>query len=84
MDPDRGGLDCVQEAQSQQVGSKPEEVVSDAVRVKVKAVVNVGKIEMEMLRNLPEIRSIEPLAIFKVRFYCSSPLACRVFAYQFL
>ena len=37
-----------------------------AARINVKAVVNIGRVELEMLRNKPEIRTIEPLARFQV------------------
>ena len=35
--------------------------------IRVKAVVNIGRVELEMLRNLPEHRIIEPLARFQAR-----------------
>lgn len=41
-----------------------------AVRTRVKVVVNIGRVELEMLRNKPAIRTIEPLA----RFQASSTL----------
>lgn len=37
-----------------------------AGRTRVKAVVNIGRVELEMLRNKPAIRTIEPLARFQV------------------
>lgn len=38
----------------------------ESARTRVKAVVNIGRVELEMLRNKPEIRTIEPLARFQV------------------
>ena len=35
-------------------------------RTRIKAVVNIGRVELEMMRNLPEHRTIEPLARFQV------------------
>ena len=37
-----------------------------AARVRIKAIVNIGRVELEMMRNLPEHRKIEPLARFQV------------------
>ena len=34
-------------------------------RPRIKAVINVGRVELEMQRYLPEIRSIQPLAVLK-------------------
>ena len=36
-------------------------------RTRIKAVVNVGRVELEMLRTLKQHRSIEPLARFQVQ-----------------
>ena len=49
-----------------------------AGRTRVKAVVNIGRVELEMLRNKPAIRTIEPLA----RFQVSSTLLARTLPWQ--
>jgi hypothetical protein len=54
-------------------GGSTEQQVSSPVNqssahINIKAIVNVGKVELEMMRHLPEIRSVEPLAVFKVFF----------------
>ena len=45
-------------------------------RTRVKAVVNVGRVELEMLRTLKQHRSIEPLARFQARFFCPNVSSC--------
>ena len=42
-------------------------------RTRIKAVVNVGRVELEMLRTLKQHRSIEPLARFQARLFCFAP-----------
>lgn len=37
-----------------------------AERTRIKVVLNMGRVELELLRTLKEIRSIEPLARFQV------------------
>lgn len=37
-----------------------------AERTRIKVVLNIGRVELELLRTLTEIRSIEPLARFQV------------------
>ncbi len=44
-----------------------------AGRTRVKAVVNIGRVELEMLRNKPAIRTIEPLARFQVSSRLAAP-----------
>jgi hypothetical protein len=40
-------------------------------------VVNIGRVELEMMRNLPEHRTIEPLARFQVGLKASGCNVCR-------
>ena len=48
-------------------GSKaPSSKAGSANRARIKAVVNIGRVEVEMMRNLPEHRTIEALARFQV------------------
>lgn len=37
-----------------------------ADRTRIKVVLNIGRVELELLRTLKELRSIEPLARFQV------------------
>ena len=39
--------------------------------------VNIGRVELEMMRNLPEHRTIEPLARFQVGLQASGSNVCR-------
>lgn len=43
-----------------------------SARTRIKAVVNIGRVELEMMRNIPEHRTIEPLARFQVCSWCVS------------
>ena len=45
---------------------KPTGTVAGGGRARIKAVVNIGRVELEMLRTLKQHRTIEPLARFQV------------------
>jgi hypothetical protein len=72
-------LQAVQRSQSR-AASKASVRSSGAVpaaRIRVKAIVNIGRVELEMMRNLPEHRTIEPLARFQV--ICRSASCADIF-----
>lgn len=48
-----------------------------STRTRIKAVVNIGRVELEMMRNLPEHRTIEPLARFQVGLHTLGCNFCR-------
>ncbi len=45
---------------------KPSSAGVGGGRARIKAVVNIGRVELEMLRTLKQHRTIEPLARFQV------------------
>ncbi len=72
---DRSGTstDVVKRSNREQAASAGGEAKP---RIRVKAVVNVGRVELEMLRTLKQHRSIEPLARFQACILClTCPLA---------
>ena len=65
LDRSRASTELVRRSTSRPA-VKPSGAGREEGRARIKAVVNIGRVELEMLRTLKQHRTIEPLARFQV------------------